>query len=213
MSRKIIRCKWCEVNPLYIRYHDKEWGVPVFKDQKLFEYLLLETFQAGLSWIIVLKKRENIRIAFDNFNTEKIALGLKQKESSPWDDIEQRFPIQSKVTGKVVNLVSYGAFIHLEDGVEGLVHVSEMSWRKRINHPSEIINPGDEIEVIVLDIDKTKHEISLGMKQVESNPWELVAEKYPVGTIVSGDVRNLTNYGAFVEIEPGIDGLLGRTWS
>jgi small subunit ribosomal protein S1 len=143
-----------------------------------------------------------------DFDTEKIALGLKQKESSPWDDIEERFPVQTKVTGKVVNLVSYGAFVHLEDGVEGLVHVSEMSWRKRINHPSEIVNPGDEIEVIVLDIDKTKHEISLGMKQVESNPWELVAEKYPVGTIVSGAVRNLTNYGAFVEIEPGIDGLL-----
>ena len=116
--------------------------------------------------------------------------------------------MQTKVTGKVVNLVSYGAFVHLEDGIEGLVHVSEMSWRKRINHPSEIVNAGDEIEVIVLDIDKTKHEISLGMKQVESNPWELVAEKYPVGTIVSGAVRNLTNYGAFVEIEPGIDGLL-----
>ena len=149
-----------------------------------------------------------VKVLKVDFDTEKIALGLKQKGSSPWDDIEERFPVQSKVTGKVVNLVSYGAFIHLEDGVEGLVHVSEMSWRKRINHPSEIVNPGDEIEVIVLDIDKTKHEISLGMKQVESNPWELVAEKYPVGTIVSGAVRNLTNYGAFVEIEPGIDGLL-----
>ena len=149
-----------------------------------------------------------VKVLKVDFDTEKIALGLKQKESSPWDDIEQRFPVQTKVTGKVVNLVSYGAFVHLEDGVEGLVHVSEMSWRKRINHPSEIVNPGEEIEVIVLDIDKTKHEISLGMKQVESNPWELVAEKYPVGTIVSGAVRNLTNYGAFVEIEPGIDGLL-----
>jgi small subunit ribosomal protein S1 len=149
-----------------------------------------------------------VKVLKVDFDTEKIALGLKQKESSPWDDIEERFPVQTKVTGKVVNLVSYGAFVHLEDGVEGLVHVSEMSWRKRINHPSEIVNAGDEIEVIVLDIDKTKHEISLGMKQVESNPWELVAEKYPVGTIVSGAVRNLTNYGAFVEIEPGIDGLL-----
>ena len=149
-----------------------------------------------------------VKVLKVDFDTEKIALGLKQKESSPWDDIEERFPVQTKVTGKVVNLVSYGAFVHLEDGIEGLVHVSEMSWRKRINHPSEIVNAGDEIEVIVLDIDKTKHEISLGMKQVESNPWELVAEKYPVGTIVSGAVRNLTNYGAFVEIEPGIDGLL-----
>ena len=149
-----------------------------------------------------------VKVLKVDFDTEKIALGLKQKDASPWDDIEQRFPIQKRITGKVVNLVSYGAFVHLEDGVEGLVHVSEMSWRKRINHPSEVVNPGDEIEVIVLDIDKDKHEISLGMKQVESNPWELVAEKYPIGTIVSGAVRNLTNYGAFVEIEPGIDGLL-----
>ena len=149
-----------------------------------------------------------VKVLKVDFDTEKIALGLKQKEASPWDNIEERFPIQKKVSGKVVNLVSYGAFIHLEDGIEGLVHVSEMSWRKRINHPSEIVTPGDEIEVIVLDIDKGKHEISLGMKQVESNPWEVVAEKYPIGTIVSGAVRNLTNYGAFVEIEPGIDGLL-----
>jgi len=149
-----------------------------------------------------------VKVLKVEFNSEKIALGLKQKEASPWDDIESRFPVQTKVKGKVVNLVSYGAFIHLEDGVEGLVHVSEMSWRKRINHPSEIVQPGDEIEVVVLDIDKEKHEISLGMKQVENNPWELVTEKYPIGTVVSGAVRNLTNYGAFVEIEPGIDGLL-----
>ena len=149
-----------------------------------------------------------VKVLKVDFDTEKIALGLKQKDASPWDDIEKRFPVQTKVSGKVVNLVSYGAFVHLEDGVEGLVHVSEMSWRKRISHPSEIVNPGDEIEVIILDIDKEKHEISLGMKQVENNPWEIVAEKYPIGTIVSGAVRNLTNYGAFVEIEPGIDGLL-----
>ncbi|MCH2146804.1 MAG: 30S ribosomal protein S1 [Phycisphaerales bacterium] len=149
-----------------------------------------------------------VKVLKVDFDSEKIALGLKQKEASPWDDIESRFPVQTKVTGKVVNLVSYGAFIHLEDGVEGLVHVSEMSWRKRVNHPSEIVQPGDEIEVVVLDIDKEKHEISLGMKQVENNPWELVTEKYPIGTVVSGAVRNLTNYGAFVEIEPGIDGLL-----
>ncbi|MEE2819530.1 MAG: 30S ribosomal protein S1 [Planctomycetota bacterium] len=149
-----------------------------------------------------------VKVLKVDFNSEKIALGLKQKEASPWADIESRFPVQTKVKGKVVNLVSYGAFIHLEDGVEGLVHVSEMSWRKRVNHPSEIVQPGDEIEVVVLDIDKEKHEISLGMKQVENNPWELVTEKYPIGTVVSGAVRNLTNYGAFVEIEPGIDGLL-----
>ncbi len=104
--------------------------------------------------------------------------------------------------------MSYGAFVRLEDGIEGLVHISEMSWTKRISHPSEMVQPNDEVDVVVLDIDKNKQEISLGMKQTEVNPWELVAEKYPPGTIIEGTVRNLANYGAFVEIEPGIDGLL-----
>lgn len=149
-----------------------------------------------------------VKVLRIDFDSEKIALGLKQKDPSPWDNIEDRFPINGRVKGRVVNLVSYGAFVHLEDGVEGLVHVSEMSWRKRVNHPSEIVQPDDEIEVVVLDIDKDKHEISLGIKQTEVNPWELVIERYPMGTIVQGTVRNLTNYGAFVEIEPGIDGLL-----
>jgi small subunit ribosomal protein S1 len=139
---------------------------------------------------------------------EKIALGLKQKEPSPWDDIEERFPINNRITGKVVSLVSYGAFIELMEGIEGLVHVSEMSWTRRINHPSEVVSTGDEIEVVVLDINRDKQEISLGIKQTELNPWELVAERYPAGTVVEGTVRNLTNYGAFIEIEPGIDGLL-----
>ena len=139
---------------------------------------------------------------------EKIALGLKQMEPSPWDGIESRFPIESRLHGKVVSLVSYGAFIELDEGIEGLVHISEMSWTKRINHPSEIIEVGAEVEVVVLDINSEKHEISLGMKQTEVNPWELVAERYPPGTIIEGQVRNLTNYGAFIEIEPGIDGLL-----
>ncbi len=139
---------------------------------------------------------------------EKIALGLKQKEPSPWDDIEQRFPIESRISGKVVSLVSYGAFIELMEGIEGLVHVSEMSWTRRINHPSEMVSVGDEVEVVVLDINRDKQEISLGIKQTELNPWELVAERYPTGTVVEGTVRNLTNYGAFIEIEPGIDGLL-----
>jgi small subunit ribosomal protein S1 len=139
---------------------------------------------------------------------EKIALGIKQIEPSPWEDIEGKFPINSRVQGKVVNLVSYGAFVQLEEGIEGLVHISEMSWTKRVNHPSEMVEVGDEVDVVVLDINKDKQEISLGMKQTEVNPWELVAEKYPVGTIINGTVRNLANYGAFVEIEPGIDGLL-----
>jgi small subunit ribosomal protein S1 len=139
---------------------------------------------------------------------EKIALGLKQKEASPWEEIEEKFPVGSRIKGEVVNIMSYGAFIRLDDGIEGLVHISEMSWTRRINHPSEVVNPGDEIDVVVLEIDKDKQEISLGMKQIEVNPWELVSEKYPPGTIIEGSVRNLANYGAFVEIEPGIDGLL-----
>jgi small subunit ribosomal protein S1 len=139
---------------------------------------------------------------------EKIALGLKQLEESPWDRIEEKYPVGSRVRGRVVNLVSYGAFVQLEEGIEGLVHISEMSWTRRINHPSELVNADDEVDVVVLDINQDKHEISLGMKQTEVNPWELVAEKYPPGTIIDGTVRNLANYGAFVEIEPGIDGLL-----
>ncbi len=139
---------------------------------------------------------------------EKIALGLKQMEPSPWDGVEERFPINERVSGKVVSLVSYGAFVELAQGIEGLVHISEMSWTKRINHPSELVNIGEEIEVVVLDINPEKHEISLGIKQTEVNPWELVAERYPPGTIIEGQVRNLTNYGTFIEIEPGIDGLL-----
>ncbi len=139
---------------------------------------------------------------------EKIALGLKQLEESPWDRIEEKYPVGSRVRGRVVNLVSYGAFVQLEEGIEGLVHISEMSWTRRINHPSELVNADDEVDVVVLDINQEKHEISLGMKQTEVNPWELVAEKYPPGTIIDGTVRNLANYGAFVEIEPGIDGLL-----
>ncbi|MCL4211436.1 MAG: 30S ribosomal protein S1 [Phycisphaeraceae bacterium] len=149
-----------------------------------------------------------VKILNIDFEKEKIALGLKQLETSPWEAIEQRYPVGSRVRGTVVNLVSYGAFVKLEDGVEGLVHISEMSWTRRINHPSELVNAGDEVDVVVLAIDKDKQEISLGMKQTEVNPWDLVSEKYPVGTIIEGKVRNLANYGAFIEIEPGIDGLL-----
>lgn len=139
---------------------------------------------------------------------EKIALGLKQKEDSPWQDIEKKYPPNTRVQGEVTNLVSYGAFVKLEDGVEGLVHISEMSWTKRINHPSELFSMGEVIEVVVLEVDQDKQEISLGVKQIEVNPWDLVAQKYPPGTVVEARVRNLTNYGAFLEIEPGIDGLL-----
>jgi small subunit ribosomal protein S1 len=139
---------------------------------------------------------------------EKIALGLKQKTASPWASVADKYPVGSRHSGEVVNVMSYGAFVTLEPGVEGLVHISEMSWTKRINHPSELVSIGDKIEVQVLNINKEKQEISLGIKQVQPDPWDRVAEKYPQGTQVEGTVRNLTNYGAFVEIEEGIDGLL-----
>ncbi len=139
---------------------------------------------------------------------EKVALGLKQREPSPWEEIEKKYPVGARVHGSVVSLMSYGAFVRLEDGIEGLVHVSEMSWTRRVNHPSEIVQVNQEIDVVVLDFNKDKLEISLGMKQCEVNPWDLVAEHYPVGTVISGKVRNLANYGAFIEIEAGIDGLL-----
>jgi small subunit ribosomal protein S1 len=139
---------------------------------------------------------------------EKIALGLKQKDASPWENIETKYAVGSTHEATVVNIMSYGAFCKLEEGVEGLVHISEMSWTKRINHPSELVAADQKVNVKVLEINKEKQEISLGMKQVEENPWERVAEKYPPGSVVSGKVRNIANYGAFVEIEEGIDGLL-----
>jgi small subunit ribosomal protein S1 len=139
---------------------------------------------------------------------EKIALGLKQKSPSPWENIGEKYPEAARVTGEVVNVMSYGAFVKLEEGIEGLVHISEMSWTKRINHPSELVQIGDKVEVVVLGINRDKQEISLGMKQTQPNPWDQVAQKYPPGTMVDGTVRNLTNYGAFIEIEEGIDGLL-----
>ena len=139
---------------------------------------------------------------------EKIALSLKHKTPSPWQNIEAKYPIKSRHEGEVVNIMPYGAFVKLEPGIEGLVHISEMSWTKRITHPSEVVNTGDKVEVEVLNINHDKKEISLGMKQCQQNPWDEVAKKYPTGTQVSGTVRNLTNYGAFIEIEEGIDGLL-----
>lgn len=158
--------------------------------------------------LLEINQKINIQVLSIDREKEKIALGLKQTQENPWDIVAEKYPVGKKVTGTVVNLVSYGSFIKLEEGIEGLVHISEMSWTRRVNHPSEIISIGEEIDVIVLDINNNKQEISLGMKQAETNPWELVAEKYPPGTVIEGAVRNLTNYGAFVEIEPGIDGML-----
>ncbi len=139
---------------------------------------------------------------------EKIALGLKQKMESPWEKIEEKYPQGTRTTGQVVNIMPYGAFVKLEDGIEGLVHISEMSWTRRVNQPSEMVSIGDTVEVVILKVNKEKQEISLSMKQVEANPWDVIEEKYPPGTKVKGKIRNLTSYGVFVEIEEGIDGLL-----
>ena len=160
------------------------------------------------SEMLSLDDRIEVKVLKFDSESERIALGLKQKMPSPWENIENRYQPGMKVQGEVVNVMSYGAFVKLEEGLEGLVHVSEMSWTRRVNHPSEMVNIGDVVDVVVLNVNPQKQEISLGMKQVEENPWDAVKEKYPVGTIIRGTVRNLTNYGAFVEIEEGIDGLL-----
>jgi small subunit ribosomal protein S1 len=149
-----------------------------------------------------------VKILHIDYEKEKIALGLKQKSASPWDNVATKYPVNTVVKGTVVNVMSYGAFVKLEDGIEGLVHISEMSWTKRISHPSELVHIDEQVDVMVLDINQDKQEISLGMKQTQSNPWDKVADRYPPGAMVTGKVRNLTNYGAFVEIEEGIDGLL-----
>ncbi len=138
----------------------------------------------------------------------RVALGMKQKESNPWEEIEKRYPVGTRVCGKIVNLVPYGAFIEIEPGIEGLIHVSEMSWVKNVSDPNEVVKKGDEVEAIVLSIQKEEGKISLGIKQTEKNPWDNVEEKYPIGSSVQAEIRNLTNYGAFVELEPGIDGLI-----
>jgi small subunit ribosomal protein S1 len=160
------------------------------------------------SEMVAIDQEIEVQVLHIDHEKEKIALGLKQKTPSPWENIEVKFPVGSQIRGEVVNVMTYGAFVKLEEGVEGLVHISEMSWTRRVSHPSELVQIGDEIDVVVLKIDKEKHEISLGMKQTQQNPWDRVAERYPPGSAVSGTVRNLTNYGAFVEIEEGIDGLL-----
>jgi small subunit ribosomal protein S1 len=140
--------------------------------------------------------------------TERVSLGLKQIQPDPWVDAAHKYPIGKRVQGKVVSLTDYGAFLELEPGIEGLVHVSEMSWTKRVKHPSKVVSVGDQVDAVVLDIDEANRKISLGMKQIEPNPWSLIEEKYPVGTKVHGVVRNITNFGIFVGLEEGIDGLV-----
>ncbi|MFC1668300.1 30S ribosomal protein S1 [Chlamydiota bacterium] len=151
-----------------------------------------------------------IEVIILDFDKEKqrVSLGLKQKTKNPWEDVDTKYPIGDRVKGRVVNIMPYGGFIELEKGIEGLIHISELSWTKRITHPSEILQVGDIVEAVVLDLDKENKKLSLGLKQTEYNPWESALEKYKEGSIVKGKVRNLTNYGAFVELEEGVDGLI-----
>jgi len=158
----------------------------------------------------MLKQGEEIEVMIIDINREKerVSLGLKQTKNNPWDNIDHKFPVGSKIHGKVVNLVPYGAFIELEPGVEGLVHITEMSWTKRISKPSELLKVGQELDAVVLGIQKEEQKISLGLRQLEPNPWDMVRHNYPVGARVRGKVRNMTTYGAFVELEEGIDGMV-----
>jgi len=158
----------------------------------------------------LLKVGQDIDVVVLDVNREKerVSLGLKQKMANPWDNIETKYPVGARVKGKVVNLVPYGAFVELEPGVEGLVHVTELSWTKRIARPADVLKPGQEVEAVVLGINRDEQKISLGIRQLEPNPWEVADSKYPVGTRIKGRVRNLTSYGAFVELEEGMDGMV-----
>ncbi|MCD4655077.1 30S ribosomal protein S1 [bacterium] len=158
----------------------------------------------------ILKISDKIKVKVLKFDveSERVSLGLKQITEDPWLSVAEKYPVGNRVEGKVISLTDYGAFVELEQGVEGLVHVSEMSWTRRIRHPAKIVSIDDKVEAVVLDLDQANKRISLGMKQCETNPWDVVKEKYPMGTRVIGHVRNLTNFGAFIELEEGIDGLI-----
>jgi len=160
------------------------------------------------SEVIQLGQKLEVVILSVDKDKGRVALGLKQKEKNPWDQIEQKYPPGTRVSGKIVNLLPYGAFIEIEPGIEGLIHVSEMSWVKNVTDPSEIVKKGDVVEAIVLSIQKEEGKISLGLKQAEHNPWDDVERKYPVSTHVKAEILSLTNYGAFVELEPGVEGLV-----
>ncbi len=166
----------------------------------------------------ILKVGQDIDVVVLDINREKerVSLGLKQKLANPWDSIEAKYPVGAKVKGRVVNLVPYGAFVELEPGVEGLVHVTELSWTKRVAKPSDMLKPDQEIEAVVLGINREEQKISLGLRQLEANPWDKAMEKYPAGTHVKGKIRNLTSYGAFIELEEGLDGMIhvsDMSWS
>ncbi|MEK7449654.1 MAG: 30S ribosomal protein S1 [Planctomycetota bacterium] len=160
------------------------------------------------SELVTMDQKIDVKILRIDREKNRIALGLKQLSPNPWENINDKYPVATKVKGKIVNILPYGAFVELNPGIEGLIHISEMSWTKRITHPSEMVAIGDIVETVVISVNPEKQEISLGMKQLEENPWMKVAEKYKVGAKIHGRVRNITSYGAFIEIEEGIDGLL-----
>jgi small subunit ribosomal protein S1 len=160
------------------------------------------------SEVVTIGKTLDVKVLDIDWDRERISLGLKQLLPYPWTEIDRKYPVGARVRGKVVSITNYGAFIELEKGVEGLVHISEMSWTRNIRHPSKLVSIGDEIEAVVLKVDPEDEKISLGMKQIEEDPWLSLPMTYPTGTRIVGKVRNLTSFGAFVEIEPGIDGLV-----
>ncbi|MEG1480117.1 MAG: 30S ribosomal protein S1 [Kiritimatiellia bacterium] len=169
-----------------------------------------------MSWGRIKHPSELLRVGQDvevmildvDLDRERVSLGLKQAQSNPWNDIEGRYPVGSRLHGKVVNLAPYGAFVEIEPGIEGLVHVSEFSWTKRVARAADVLNMGDEVDVVVLNIDSENQKIALGIRQTEANPWDTVRDRYPVGCRITGKVRNFTTYGAFVEMEEGIDGMI-----
>ena len=160
------------------------------------------------SELVTIGDELEIKILDLDLQNNRISLGLKQLQPYPWENVSQKYPVGARIQGKVVSITNYGAFVELEKGVEGLVHISEMSWTRHIKHPSKVVSIGDIIEAVVLNVNEEEEKISLGMKQIEEDPWDGLAEKYPPGTVIAGKVRNLTSFGAFVEIEEGIDGLV-----
>ncbi len=149
-----------------------------------------------------------VKVLSLDLEKERVSLGMKQLTEDPWVSAAEKYPVESRITGKVVSLTDYGAFVELEEGIEGLIHVSEMSWTRKIRHPSKVVSVGDEVEAVVLDIKPESRRISLGMKQVVPNPWDVISEKYPVGTIIEGKIKNITDFGLFIGIDEGIDGLV-----
>jgi small subunit ribosomal protein S1 len=160
------------------------------------------------SQVINVGDKINVKVLHFDADTQRVSLGLKQLVPDPWLEAPQKYAVGNRVSGKVVSLTDYGAFIELEEGIEGLIHLSEMSWTKKMRHPSQMVSVGDEVEAVVLDINPEARRISLGLKQVEPNPWDVIGQKYPVGTIIEGKIKNITDFGVFIGIDEGIDGLV-----